>query len=323
MTRSFVATPAKLEAVPLLIGMMGPPGGGKTLSAIRLAAGMARVRGGKFDLYDTEGGRSLKYRHGPHNLNGHDFNHYLFKPPFKPEDFLTAIRQSVANGAAAVVIDSGSDEWEGEMGVLDWHDKEVPRMGGNDFAAWSKPKESQRALLTGLQQITTPIIWTFRAREKTVQQKDERGKNVPVAIGLQPVASMELIHTLDLTCLLPARAEGVPIWHSPKGAEDFVIKYPEFLRAHIREGVLREETGEALARWAMGDTAPAMDVDAWRQTIDTVIDEAADAKALHERLSAALKSPEYAGLKASDPAMAKALRDKGAAKVAELKGSVT
>jgi pantothenate kinase-related protein Tda10 len=42
--RVFEATKAEPGEVPLLIGLVGPPGGGKTWSALRLARGMQRAR---------------------------------------------------------------------------------------------------------------------------------------------------------------------------------------------------------------------------------------------------------------------------------------
>ena len=44
--RIFTARPAVRESVPLLIGLTGPSGGGKTFSALRLATGIQTVTGG-------------------------------------------------------------------------------------------------------------------------------------------------------------------------------------------------------------------------------------------------------------------------------------
>jgi hypothetical protein len=244
---------------PILLGLMGPPGGGKTKSALRLAEGMKQVRGGDIVLGDTERGRALKYRKGPRNPDGHDFRHFEIGAPFKPERFMEFIREAVQLNPAAIIIDSLSDEHEGEGGYLDWHDEEVPRSGGNEWAAWKKPSASRRKLIAGIQQISVPLIFTFRAREKTKQIMDGGRKKV-VPIGYVPIAPAEIVHTLDLTCLLPPRSNGVALWQSPKEGEDFVLKYPEFLAQYIRRGmVLTEEFGAELARWQLGkvgDNAP-------------------------------------------------------------------
>lgn len=256
--RRFEVNPKNANVPPLLMGFMGPPGGGKTFSALRIAAGICRVRGGKPLVIDTEAGRALRY-HKDHG-GQFDFDFIQFNPPFVPANFMDAIKQAVEYGAGCIIVDSLSDEHEGEGGVLDWHDAMVPQMGGNEWAAWSKPKASRRVLISGIQQIKVPLIATFRAREKTVTKpvtKNGRTRDQPVSIGYQPIAPMEIVHTLDLTCLLPPRANGVPLWNSPKEGEDFVIKLPEFLAPMIDRGAaLDERLGEALGRWQLGKDAP-------------------------------------------------------------------
>jgi len=239
--------PTKVPPSPLSLGFMGPPGGGKTKSALRVAEGISRVRGGKPALIDTEAGRSLRYRKGPHNPNGHDFDHIDFAPPFVPEQFLDAIHAALKLNPSCIIVDSMSDEHEGSGGYLEWHDAEVPNSGGNKWAAWAKPSASRRKLVAGFQQIRVPLIFTFRAREKTKQV----GTKI-VQIGFVPIAPADILHALDLTCLLPHRANGVAVWQSTKEGEDFVIKLPEFLSPMIVKGeVLSEDVGEALARWQM------------------------------------------------------------------------
>src|SRR6185436_10622008 len=56
---SFVLKPAVRENVPLLIGLAGGTGSGKTYSAMRLAKGLAG--GQKFAVIDTESGRARAY----------------------------------------------------------------------------------------------------------------------------------------------------------------------------------------------------------------------------------------------------------------------
>jgi hypothetical protein len=67
------------------------------------------------------------------------------------------------------------------------------------------------------------------------------------------VAPLEIVHTLDLTCILPPRADGVPVWKSDKIGEDFIIKLPNYLAPFIEQGEpLSEAMGAAFARWAQG-----------------------------------------------------------------------
>lgn len=244
--RRFEAKEAVRGEEALLISMLGPPGGGKTKSSLRLAEGMKRVRGGDIVVLDTEGGRARKY------ADYHKFLHVDFTPPFQSDHFLAAIQQQIPRKPACIIIDSMSDEHVGEGGYLWLHDQQVPKMGGNEWSAWSKPSAFRTALMTGLWRIKVPLIFCFRAREKTKQQTNDRGRKEVVNIGYQPVAPSEIIHMMDLTCILPPKANGVPVWKSDKIGEDFVLKLPEYLQPMIRDGAqLDEDLGALLAEWAL------------------------------------------------------------------------
>lgn len=265
--RTFDAKPAVRSEEPLLIGIVGPPGGGKSLSSLKLAKGIQSVRGGDIVVIDTEGGRSRKYSDLiPFNI--------VEMPSGRSNDFLDAIRAQLPNNPAAIIVDSLSDEHEA---YLEWHDEMVPKMGGNDWAAWAKPKAARKQLISGILKIKVPLIFTFRAREKT-KQEVENGKKKVVNIGWQPVAPLEIVHTLDLTCILPPRADGVPVWHSDKIGEDFIIKLPNYLAPYIDEAKpLSEEMGAAFARWAKGQTS-AQNKNAASKPADTSADEPTDSE---------------------------------------------
>lgn len=241
--------------VPLMIGLCGGPGAGKTLSALRLAKGIQAVRGGPIAVIDTEGGRAKKY------VDIVPFKTIVMRPPFNPARFSEAIKAALVLNPACVIIDSMSDEHEGEGGVLDMHEAELNRMAGGDWqkrdrmtqAAWIRPKAERKALVSSLYQIMTPLIFNFRAREKTKQIQNARGKMEPTNIGWQPIAPSEIVHTMDVMAVLPLKSDGVPMWKSDKVGEGFVIKHPIQFRGVLLEGEpLSERMGTALAEWARG-----------------------------------------------------------------------
>lgn len=239
---NYQAQPAIRSEEPLLLGMIGPPGGGKTLSALKLAKGIQSIRGGDIIVLDTEGGRARKYNELV------PFKIVEMPPGARSDAFLEAINAQLPLKPAAIIVDSMSDE---HSAYLEWHDEMVPKMGGNEWAAWSKPSAARKKLINGILKIKVPLIFTFRAKEKTKQD----GKKV-INIGWQPVAPLEIVHTLDLACLLPPRADGVPVWKSDKIGEDFILKLPNYLAPFIEAGKpLCEEMGAAFARWAKGETA--------------------------------------------------------------------
>jgi hypothetical protein len=169
MNKYAPAQPATRSEEPLLLGMIGPPGGGKTLSALKLAKGMQEVRGGDIIVIDTEGGRARKYN------DMIPFKIVEMAPTANSDDFLDAIRAQLPLKPAAIIVDSMSDEHEA---YLEWHDEMVPKMGNNEWAAWAKPKAARKKLISGILKIKTPLIFTFRAREKTKQDPNANGKKV-------------------------------------------------------------------------------------------------------------------------------------------------
>ena len=59
--RTFTDKEAKRMHVPLLIGLVGSSGSGKTFSALRIATGIQKVTGGDIYYIDTESRRALHY----------------------------------------------------------------------------------------------------------------------------------------------------------------------------------------------------------------------------------------------------------------------
>ena len=155
MSSGFNFKHATRQQTPLLLGIVGPSGGGKTYSALRLATGIQSIVGGEIAVIDTEARRSLHY------ANKFKFLHLDFEPPHGPDRYLEAIQAAVSAGAKTIVVDSMSHEHEGSGGVLEWHETELDRMAGEDFRkreamnfiAWAKPKASRRRLINGLLQI--------------------------------------------------------------------------------------------------------------------------------------------------------------------------
>lgn len=257
--RSFDAKPAVRESVPLLVGLMGPSGGGKTYSALRLASGIQTVTGGDIYGVDTEARRMLHY------ADRFKFKHIQFDAPFGSIDYLAAIQQCVKAGASVVIVDSLSHEHSGPAGMLDFHDQELDRLAGDDYAkrermkmlAWQKPKAARRRFIDGLLQLGGNFIFCFRAKE-TVKPVKIGGKTEIVPQGFMPIAGDELVFEMTVNCLLLPHANGVPTWRSDQVGERLMMKLPEqFKDIFEKEQPLSEDIGARLARWAKGGEASA------------------------------------------------------------------
>jgi hypothetical protein len=242
MTVSF--RPAKREQIPLLLGVAGGTGSGKTYSALLLARG---ITGGQpFAIIDTETGRAKHYA----DLFP-EMRHAELHAPFRPEKYADAITQG-ASEYPVVVVDSMSHEWAGDGGCLDWHDELMGGQQAKNFSAWIEPKKAHKRMLTQLLQLNAHVILCFRAEPKVEAKKNERGQweyvPKPSLTGLDgwiPISEKMLPYELTASFLLMADQPGVPrpIKLQKQHREFVSLDYP-----------LDEATGRAFAQWAAGSS---------------------------------------------------------------------
>lgn len=261
--RTFVDKPATRERVPLLLGLIGPSGGGKTYSALRLATGIQRVSPGEIFLIDTEARRGLHY------ADKFNFRHVVFTPPFGSLDYLAAIEHCVAKGAGTIIVDSMSHEHEGPGGLLEQHEAEIERLlkawqnasrETVQMTAWAKPKAARRRMINTILQLPVNFIFCFRAKDKVkIATKEERknGADAVTGQGFMPIAGEEFVFEMVANALLLPGANGVPTWMSHETGEKRMIKLPEQFRQMFTSAAtpLSEDQGETMAKWAAGNAA--------------------------------------------------------------------
>lgn len=276
--REFTATAAHRTRVPLLIGIAGHSNSGKTVSAHRLARGIARVIPGRVHGIDSESDRMLHVAHDSSckvdalgmcgNPLHFDFDHVRLTPPFHCSDYLEALRYCAARGASVTIVDSASHMHEGQGGMLDQHEHEIDRILRNkpdaswedrdkaSFRAWRQPKADLQRFVQCLLQMNVVVIMCFRAKDKLKPGKVD-GKTALVDLGTCAIADDSLIYEMTCQPLLEAGARGVPTWNPTLKGERLQVKLPgqfaEFLKQPGKP--LDEDMGEAMGRWAMGDAA--------------------------------------------------------------------
>lgn len=246
---AYTFRPAIREQVGLLLGLIGPSGGGKTMSAMRLASGMVKD-GERFAVIDTESRRALHY------ADMFKFDHLELHPPFRPDTYAEAIKAAARAGYKAIVVDSFSHEWAGEGGILDWQEDELTRMAGDDWkkreackmASWIKPKMAHKKMVQTLLQINANLILCFRAEEKIKMEKDASNKTVIVPAGWQPICSKELPFELTVSFLLTPDKPGYP--QPLKLQEQHKALFP-------LDKPINEESGKRVAEWAAGGAIKA------------------------------------------------------------------
>lgn len=247
---TFEFRPPVRENLPLLLGVVGGTGSGKTNSSLLLARGLAG--GEPFAAIDTENGRMLHYA----DLFP-EMRHSRLTAPYRPERYAEAIADAAAASFKVVVVDSMSHEWAGDGGVLDWQTDEYKRLGGREaikLLSWSEPKQGHKRMVSRLLQANCHVILCFRAsRQVEMVRNGNRTEVVPKASlngldGWLPITSDDLPYELTASFLLMADKPGVP---RP-------IKLNEQHKALVPlDRPLDAKVGEAFGAWAAGGAKPS------------------------------------------------------------------
>ena len=170
---SFTIKPATRVGINPLIVAYSESGCGKTYSALLLARGMAGPAG-KIVVADSESGRASLYA----DVLPGGFETFDLCAPFSPTRYVEAVDAIEASGAVIGVIDSGSHEWEGPGGVNDMAMENESRSGRAGLHNWKTPKFEHAKFVQRLLRAKIPLIVCLRAKYKTRQKKDDKGKTV-------------------------------------------------------------------------------------------------------------------------------------------------
>jgi nucleoside-triphosphatase THEP1 len=159
------------------LGLVGPAGSGKTMTALRVAHGL----GGRVAVIDTERGSASLYS-GERGL-GFDV---LELDSYEAEKFIQAIGQAEAAGYDVLIIDSLSHAWAGKGGILEFVDKAAKRSGGGSFSGWRDATPLHNQLVDAILGAKLHIICTLRSKvEHVIEQVN--GRTQVRKVGLQPV----------------------------------------------------------------------------------------------------------------------------------------
>lgn len=277
MTYEFRA--AKREGVGLFIGLAGPTGSGKTMSAMRLAQGIVGPDK-PFAVIDTESRRALHYADMEIGGMKLRFDHCELRAPFSPDAYAEAIKAADAAGYGAVVVDSFSHVWSGDGGVLDmqeheiesavarqkkmadekgWRFDEYKAREASKMSSWIRPKMAHKSMVSTILQARPHLIFCMRAEEKMLMtsEKDEqtgRKKTVIVAAAdrplkerWQPICEKNFPFEMTVSFLLTHAAPGVGI----------PLKLQEQHKAIFPDGkLIDQESGKRLTAWAGGGDVP-------------------------------------------------------------------
>lgn len=226
-------TQAQRRRAKLKLAVTGPPGSGKTMSALRLATGLVGP-GGRIALVDTENSSASLY------ADRFRFDTLDIAPPYEAEKFVEAINAAVAAGYDCLIIDSASHFWKGVLefkGALD-------SRGGNSFTNWNQAGKKYDAGLAGILQSNIHLIACLRSKVEYVIEQDLKGKAVPKKIGLAPVFRDE--GEYEFTTVFDIAHD-----HTAQVSKDRTGMFTD------RIFQVSEEIGKQIVEWLDGGAIPA------------------------------------------------------------------
>jgi|SRR5579872_2797827 len=222
------------RAIPMQIGFYAPSGAGKTLSAILMAAGLSPKQ--KIVIVDTERSRASLYSDNKRVLavlpNGFDV--IELDPPYHPKRYIEAFDLAESSGYEVVIVDSGSDSWDGPGGCCD--------LSEQNKGMWNIPKLWNKRMMTRASTSDMNVIWCLKAQDKTKiidKSKSVSGKQEYIELGTQPIWEKNNLFSLLLVFSV-----------DPKTHLSTVVKCHDDLWDLFKEPkLITKEDGERLRLW--------------------------------------------------------------------------
>ena len=227
---------ATKAAAKLRLGLIGPAGSGKTMTALRVAHGL----GGRVAVIDTERGSASLYS-GEHGLQ---FD-VMELDSYEAERFIQAIREAEQAGYDVLIIDSLSHAWAGKGGILEFVDKAAKRSGGGSFSGWRDATPLHNQLVDAILGAKMHVICTLRSKVEHVIET-VNGRTQVRKVGLQPV-----------------QRDGLEYEFTVVGdvTQDHELIVTKTRAAWLKDAIIREageDLGRQLAAWLTdGTPAPA------------------------------------------------------------------
>jgi hypothetical protein len=221
---------ATKQQAKLRCALFGPSGAGKTMSALRIAAGL----GGPVAFIDSEKGTASKY------ADRWTFD-VLDLEKRTIADYIDAIHAAGAAGYPVVCIDSISHAWQELLEEVDKLARAKYR--GNTWSAWSEGTPKQRRFIDAIQGYPGHVIATIRSRTEWTTE-DVNGKKQPVRVGLAPETGKGAEYEFDLLLEISQEHIARVIKDRTGKFQDKLIEKPD------------EDFGRELAAWLDEGAAP-------------------------------------------------------------------
>lgn len=174
---------AERRKAKLRLGITGPAGSGKTMSALLIAGGLVDGDYSKIGILDTENGSADLYVNSTASgsLIG-EYNVLTLTPPFEAQKYINGIKMAEEAGLEVVILDSITHAWAGEGGFLEKQGK-IADKGGNSWAAWRTVTPEHNRFIDAMLQSKIHVIATMRSKTEHVYEGGKVKK-----LGMAPVA---------------------------------------------------------------------------------------------------------------------------------------
>lgn len=226
--------PASLSGMRFLFSFYGLSETGKTLSALRVAAGL-EPDPRKRMLLDTEGGQ--RGRAYVNEIAG-GYLYASLSPPYTPERYIQALNEIEAAGVSVLVTDSASHSWFAEGGILAMVEESALK---NDMAKWKDPKRRLGKMMQRYRSSDMHHILCSRAKQPLIEA-EVNGRKAYVPGPVIPI--QEKMMRYDMTVIAHMVGRGKFTVEAPAG------KCPSnLLPIFAASELMNEDTGRRLAEW--------------------------------------------------------------------------
>lgn len=275
-----MATTKFLKAAPqqarLKVSLFGPPGSGKTFTALLMAEGLAQFRGGRVAVVDTERGSdfyALAVKERQLHPDAFDFDAIYTR---SLADVIAACKGLDPAEHSVIVIDSISHLWDS---AIDAYQGKRQEDGGIPFGGWSKLKKPYKDFVAWL--VTSPFDVFVLGRQKNVYEDVD---SKPSKVGVAMRAEGETQYEPHICIRMEARLESIG------STKSIYEAYVEKDRSGVLSGrVLRFPTFKTIEPLLplLGDTQAGMEDEDERIAKDSALlqeqEDKADIKAAKSR----------------------------------------